>query len=159
MVQRLAFYLFDSCNLLLQSRNSKSSKQYFDHLVVAGIALSFVILPVVVWVGKPFEMVLIQKILSRRPCLVHFPFPHLVIGTTKHTGMSMCPGRSKKNHRRDLHRDIDVLMTKNTDVLISLVRHQELKSMGISHMLTAYVIHPHLSSVCLRLRLIVLFSF
>jgi len=48
-------------------------------------------------------------------------------------GMSMCMGRNKKNHRRDLVADVQVLLNHGVQVLVTLVREQELESMGIPH--------------------------
>jgi len=46
-------------------------------------------------------------------------------------GMSMCPGRNKKNWRRDLDVDINVLLSQGIQTVLSLVRQDELDSMGI----------------------------
>lgn len=51
-------------------------------------------------------------------------------------GMCMCPGRSKKDHRRNLDSDVDVLLRHNAQVLVTLVKDAELESMGIPNMIT-----------------------
>lgn len=50
-------------------------------------------------------------------------------------GISMCPGRNKNIHRRDADMDIDELIRSGTQVLISLIRNSELRSMGIPDLL------------------------
>lgn len=48
---------------------------------------------------------------------------------------SMCPGRNKKIHRRDVDIDIDALISAGVNVMVSLVRLSEMESMGIPDML------------------------
>eukprot|EP01130_Rhizamoeba_saxonica_P015245 TRINITY_DN6799_c0_g1_i1.p1 TRINITY_DN6799_c0_g1~~TRINITY_DN6799_c0_g1_i1.p1 ORF type:complete len:493 (-),score=101.55 TRINITY_DN6799_c0_g1_i1:334-1758(-) len=48
-------------------------------------------------------------------------------------GMSMCPGRNKKNWRRDLPTDIAVLTSCNIDITITTVTTDELVMMKIPH--------------------------
>lgn len=46
----------------------------------------------------------------------------------------MCPGRNKKRHRRNLTTDIQTLKTKyNAQVIVTLVRPQELESMKLTN--------------------------
>eukprot|EP01126_Amoeba_proteus_P012509 TRINITY_DN15155_c0_g2_i3.p1 TRINITY_DN15155_c0_g2~~TRINITY_DN15155_c0_g2_i3.p1 ORF type:complete len:464 (-),score=112.58 TRINITY_DN15155_c0_g2_i3:196-1587(-) len=59
----------------------------------------------------------------------HFP----VLGDSK-IGMSMCPGRNKKNWRRHLEVDLQVLINLRTQLAVSLVTEDELASMNIPHL-------------------------
>lgn len=55
-----------------------------------------------------------------------------VIGSSR-IGISMCPGRRKNIHHRDLNMDIDVLKNHGVEVIFTLVQTHELESMGIPH--------------------------
>jgi len=57
---------------------------------------------------------------------------HPVLKSSK-IGMSMCPGRNKKNWRRDLEADLSVIVAKKVQCIVSLVRQEEFDSMGIPH--------------------------
>eukprot|EP01080_Neovahlkampfia_damariscottae_P002765 gene2765-4173_t len=47
-------------------------------------------------------------------------------------GMCMIPGRNKKRHKRDLDSDLSLILNKyNAQTLVTLVREEELKSMGL----------------------------
>lgn len=50
-------------------------------------------------------------------------------------GISMCPGRNKKIHRRSADLDIEELVKSGTQVLVSLIRNSELRAMGIPDLL------------------------
>jgi len=50
---------------------------------------------------------------------------------TGRLGMTMCPGRNKKDWRRDLVQDLTVLKDLETSVLVTLVRSAELGEMGL----------------------------
>ncbi|XP_049849448.1 uncharacterized protein LOC126318685 [Schistocerca gregaria] len=50
-------------------------------------------------------------------------------------GMTMCPGRNKRQHRRSLEADIEVLVQNKVDVLVSLIQISELEAMGIPDMI------------------------
>lgn len=52
------------------------------------------------------------------------------IGSAK-IGLSMCPGRRKNVHYRDLEMDINVMKQNKVEVVITLVRMEELKTMGM----------------------------
>lgn len=75
-----------------------------------------------------------MKTSSSHPLEVNF-VTHSVLGKSR-IGMTMCPGRNKKDHRRNLQMDIASLLQVGTQVLVTLVQQHELDSMKISDMMT-----------------------
>lgn len=71
---------------------------------------------------------------SSHPLEINF-VTHNVLGKSR-IGMTMCPGRNKKNHRRNLRMDIATLLQVGTQVLVTLVQQHELDSMKIPDMMT-----------------------
>jgi len=66
---------------------------------------------------------------TTHPLTVDF-VQHKVLGKAR-VGMSMCPGRNKRNWRRDLSEDIKKLKTHKIQTVVTLVCQEELNSMGI----------------------------
>lgn len=75
-----------------------------------------------------------MKTSSSHPLEINF-VTHSVLGKSR-IGMTMCPGRNKKDHRRNLQMDIAALLQVGTQVLVTLVQQHELDSMKISDMMT-----------------------
>lgn len=75
-----------------------------------------------------------MKTSSSHPLEINF-VTHPVLGKSR-IGMTMCPGRNKKDHRRNLKMDIAALLQVGTQVLVSLVQQHELDSMKIPDMMT-----------------------
>lgn len=75
-----------------------------------------------------------MKTSSSHPLEINF-VNHAVLGKSR-IGMTMCPGRNKKDHRRNLKMDIAALLQTGTQVLVSLVQQHELDSMKIPDMMT-----------------------
>lgn len=63
-----------------------------------------------------------------------------LLGSAK-IGITMCPGRNKKNHSRNLNKDIDILLKHGCEVLVTLVQQSELDSMGIPHFVETVTLH------------------
>lgn len=75
-----------------------------------------------------------MKTSSSHPLEVNF-VTHQVLGKSR-IGMTMCPGRNKKDHRRNLKMDVAALLQVGTQVLVTLVQQHELDSMKIPDMMT-----------------------
>lgn len=75
-----------------------------------------------------------MKTSSSHPLEVNF-VTHQVLGKCR-IGMTMCPGRNKKDHRRNLTMDVAALLQVGTQVLVTLVQQHELDSMKIPDMMT-----------------------
>eukprot|EP00029_Vermamoeba_vermiformis_P010071 TRINITY_DN5229_c0_g1_i1.p1 TRINITY_DN5229_c0_g1~~TRINITY_DN5229_c0_g1_i1.p1 ORF type:complete len:724 (-),score=146.18 TRINITY_DN5229_c0_g1_i1:264-2435(-) len=75
-----------------------------------------------------------MKTSESNPLVVDF-VDNMVLKNSR-IGMCMCPGRSKKDHRRNLESDVNVLLRHNAQVLVTLVKEAELDSIGIPNMIT-----------------------
>jgi len=56
---------------------------------------------------------------------------HPSLGTKSKIGMSMCPGRNRKNWNRKIEDDISVIQRNGIQVVVTLVTDAELQEMGI----------------------------